>query len=143
MNSKKTSAVTLVEIMIVVAILGLLAAIAIPNFMMSRDASLRAREEEKRVYLEVGSDNRERIQFSGSETGIVNRILELPNTPMNQPFPIVEIMVTNNSGHTYLRSSFPQNPEKLAKGDAVLVTTIRHSDIGGSKPIHFVTKLHQ
>ncbi len=42
MKKDRNSAFTLVEIMIVVAIIALLAAIAIPNFMQARAASIRA-----------------------------------------------------------------------------------------------------
>ncbi|MBP6858645.1 MAG: type II secretion system protein [Candidatus Pacebacteria bacterium] len=140
MKQNKIPPFTFVEIMLALAIFGLLIAFATTNIIAARNKTQNEPASPQK-YLRVGSGDREYLKFTGSQTGVVTRVLELHNTPMYQPFPIVEIMLTNDSGKAYLRSAFPRNPDKLMKDDLVLVTSVEHADLGGGKNIYFVTKL--
>lgn len=135
MKSGNKSAFTVFEMIIIVAILGLLAAIAIPVFFQEK-----RRVEEKKNTLEIGS-NRELFAYSGYETGMVTRIFELPGTPLGTTFPVAEVAMTNDVGTTVLHGSFLQESQELKKGDTVLITTIKYYDIGGGKQVRFITKL--
>ncbi len=142
---KTNSAFNIVKIMIVIAIIGLLAAIAIPNFYAARQNDLKYREaraQEVEKSVEVGS-NRELFTYSGYETGMVTRIIELPGTPLGTSFPVAEVAMTNDNGSTVLRGSFPQDSKGLKKGDSVLITTIRYNYIGGGSSVRLITKLPQ
>ena len=95
-NVSRRNAFTLVEIMIVVAIIGLLAAIAIPNFIKARQASQRAAcvanlktiDGAKATWaLEAKKTNAD-VPTDGDLFGPTSYIREKPSCPANGSYSL-------------------------------------------------------
>jgi prepilin-type N-terminal cleavage/methylation domain-containing protein len=81
MPNKEAKGFTLVEIMIIVAIIGLLAAIAIPNLMRAR---LRANEAAVRTHLRAFSQANESFRSTQTPAGFATAVAAL--TSSNPPY---------------------------------------------------------
>ena len=111
-NTSRKSGFTLVEIMIVVAIIGLLAAIAIPNFVKARTASQTSACVANLKQIEgaiatwalemkkVNSDHVALTDISGTATSYIK---VTPSCPASGTYTLVDVQTRptcNVDGHT-------------------------------------------
>jgi prepilin-type N-terminal cleavage/methylation domain-containing protein len=96
---KKDGGFTLVEIMIVVAIIGLLAAVAVPNFVRARTASqkaacimnLRAMEGAKATWALDSKKGNADVPTDGDLFGADKYIREKPSCPGNGTYSLNDV----------------------------------------------------
>ena len=112
MRKPKAAGFTLVEIMIVVAIIGLLAAVAIPNFVKARAASqrtacvinLRAIEGAKNNWALETRKSSSDVPGDGDLFGADKYIRDKPTCPANGTYNIGQVdakPLCSVSDHTY------------------------------------------
>jgi len=113
-STTRKSAFTLVEIMIVVAIIGMLAAIAIPNFVKARSvsaknaciANLKQIEGAKATWALEQKKSTTDLPAPGDLYGTANYIRDEPLCPLNGIYDIREVQFKPEcsegptSGHT-------------------------------------------
>ncbi len=100
----KISGFTLIELMIVVAIIGILALIAIPNFVSLRskayDASAKSMGRNAKVAMEVYY-NDSGADISGGYTQYLSDLLSFDRNLTDDPDVTFEFVDVTTSGYTY------------------------------------------
>ena len=105
---------TLIELMIVIAIIGILAAIAIPNFIAYRNKSFCSRAE-------------------SDANGLANAVADYFAIPTHVDTPSVAVL-NNHNGYDFSGSGATQNTGTVVGGDPSINITITVTDKTGRCP---------
>ena len=113
---KSNHGFTLIELMIVIAIIGILAAIAIPNFIAYRNKSFCS------------------VAESDAET-VAAAVADYFSIPANQTISVAALNGANAAGKTYLAATLTnQNPWNIGAANPTTVITIQVTDASARCP---------
>jgi uncharacterized protein YcfL len=90
--------------------------------------------------LIIGQDS---YSYVGTQTGVVKTTHMLVGTPSAQTFPVLEVVITNDSGRAFNTSALYLEQSVYKDGETVEIVTVQIIGVSGGKYHRFVKKLPQ